>query len=73
MTIDPEFLADLRCPVSGARLFADGGRLIAADPRGRRAYRVEDGAVPILLAEEAESLDETAWRESAARAGEPAA
>lgn len=73
MTIDPEFLADLRCPVSGARLFADGGRLVAADPRGRRAYRVEDGVVPVLLAEEAETLDEAAWRAAAERAGEPVA
>lgn len=71
MPLEPDFLAVLRCPVSRARLVDDGVRLVAVDPRGRRAYRVEDDSFPMLIAEEATTLDEAEWREVMRRAGEP--
>jgi uncharacterized protein YbaR (Trm112 family) len=46
-----DFLLDVvRCPRTGQKLHADGGRLLTED--GRLAYRVEDG-IPVLLPEEA--------------------
>lgn len=71
MKLDAEFLSILRCPESRARLVVDGERLVSVDPRTRRAYRLEDGDIPILVVEESTVLDEAAWREAMARAGEP--
>ena len=68
--LDPEFLAMLRCPVSKARLVAVGARLIAADPQSRRAYRVEDGAIPVLAPDEGEVLPPAEWAELMRAAGE---
>jgi uncharacterized protein YbaR (Trm112 family) len=47
---DMDFLLDVvRCPRTGQKLHAAGGRLVTED--GRLAYRVEDG-IPVLLPEE---------------------
>ena len=51
--LDPEFVADLRCPLSRRPLVLVGSRLLCYE--SRKAYRVEDG-IPVLLIEEAEEL-----------------
>ncbi len=60
----------LRCPVSKARLVAVGGRLVAADPQSRRAYRLEAGNIPVLAPDEGEVLAPAEWAELMRAAGE---
>ena len=46
-----DFLLEVvRCPRTGQKLRADGGRLVTED--GKFAYRIENG-IPVLLAEQA--------------------
>jgi hypothetical protein len=61
MPIDPALLEILRCPDSRAPLVLDGTRLVSTDRKTRRAYRVEDGDLPVMLVEESEVLDEASW------------
>jgi uncharacterized protein YbaR (Trm112 family) len=68
MTIDEGLLEILRCPRSRAPLVVDGERLVSTDPKTRLAYRVEDG-IPNMIADEAEPLEEAAWRELMIRHG----
>ena len=58
MTLDPMLLEILACPDDKGPLlyFADEHALY--NPRIRRRYVVRDG-IPVLLIEEAESIDET--------------
>ena len=68
MSIDPELLALLACPLSRADLVLDGATLVSTDPATRRRYRIDDG-IPVLLLEEAEALDVEAWRAIMSRCG----
>jgi uncharacterized protein YbaR (Trm112 family) len=61
VTIDPELLELLACPLSHARLVQDGPTLVSTDPATRRRYRIDDG-IPVLLVDEAEELDEATWK-----------
>lgn len=58
----------LVCPLSRAPLKFVDGWLVSTDAASRRRYPVEDG-LPILLPEEAEVLDEDAWRAAMAADG----
>ncbi len=69
MPVDPDFLAILRCPESHAALVEVGGRLVSVDPKSRRAYRVMDGDIPVLVVDESEVLDERAWADAMRSAG----
>ena len=51
MTIDPELLAILACPVDHARVREEGAALVCTSC-GRR-YPVRDG-IPVMLADEPE-------------------
>ena len=66
--LDPDFLAILCCPVSRQTLIQQGDWLVSTDPETRLRYPIRDD-IPVLLEEEAEKLDEKAWRE--AMAGSP--
>jgi uncharacterized protein YbaR (Trm112 family) len=68
MPLDPEFFAILVCPLSHADLVQDGDFLVSTDPKTRRRYRI-DGAIPNMLIEESDELDEATWREIMARHG----
>jgi uncharacterized protein YbaR (Trm112 family) len=61
VTIDPELLEMLCCPVSRAPVVQDGETLVSTDPATRRRYRIDDG-IPVMLVEESESLDEAVWQ-----------
>ena len=61
-TLEAEFLAILRCPLSLAELVQDGESLVSKDAETRRRYPITDG-FPVLLIEEAEELSETDWGE----------
>jgi uncharacterized protein YbaR (Trm112 family) len=61
MAIDPELLQLLVCPLSRAPFVQDGDWLVSTDAATRRRYRIDDG-IPVLLVDEAEELDEAAWK-----------
>ncbi len=61
MPIDTGLLAILRCPESRATLVVDGDRLVSTDPATRRAYRIEDGDLAVMVLEESSVLDITEW------------
>jgi uncharacterized protein YbaR (Trm112 family) len=63
----PEFLAILCCPVSRKPLVQQGDWLISTDPEGRLRYPIRN-EIPVLLEEEAEKLDEEAWKNAIAAA-----
>ena len=61
MPIDPVLLDILRCPESHAPRVLDGDRLVSTDRRTRRAYRVDDGCLPVMVIPESDVLDEGTW------------
>lgn len=63
LAFDPaELLPILCCPKSRAPLKLVGEEwLVSTDPVTRLRYRIEDG-IPVLLIEEAETLDEAEWK-----------
>lgn len=67
-TIDPKLVSILVCPQSHAPLVVEGEWLYSTDPATRRRYRIRDG-IPVMIIDESEQLDESAWREVMARHG----
>jgi uncharacterized protein len=67
MSLDPLLREVLACPIDKQALlyFAEDGVLY--NPRLRRVYRVHDG-IPVMLADRAETNDDTAHRDLLARA-----
>ena len=63
LSFDPAALLPiLRCPVSRRPLRLVGEEwLVSTDVATRLRFPIQDG-IPVLLEEEAESLDEDAWR-----------
>lgn len=61
MPIDSALLDILVCPVSKAPLREVDGALVSTDPAARMRYRIE-GAVPVMLVEEADQLSEAEWK-----------
>ena len=61
MSIDPELLELLVCPLSRAELVLDGDTLVSTDAETRRRYRIDDG-IPVMLIDDSEELEEAAWR-----------
>ncbi|HMB70349.1 MAG TPA: hypothetical protein VKU85_13620 [bacterium] len=68
MPLDPELLALLICPESGAVLVQDGETLVSRDPDTRRRYRIEDG-IPVLLLDDSEVLEPGEWQAVMERSG----
>ncbi|HEB84538.1 MAG TPA: hypothetical protein ENI92_06005 [Bacteroidetes bacterium] len=60
MNLDPELLKILVCPETKAPLVQEGDSLVSTDPATRRRYRIEEG-IPVLLIDEAETLEEAEW------------
>ena len=56
-TLDPRLLAVLACPQDKGPLYYLGDESGLYNPRLRRRYHVRDG-IPIMLIDEAETLDE---------------
>ncbi len=61
MPFNKELLNILVCPETKASLVLDGDTLVSTDPHSRRMYRIEDG-IPVMLIDESEQLDESAWQ-----------
>ena len=57
--VDPRLLEILVCPVTKGPLEYDRARNELVSRSARRAYPIRDG-IPIMLAEEARPLDDTA-------------
>ena len=63
----------LCCPVSRKPLrLVDGQALLSTDPEVRLLYPIHDG-IPVLLEEEAETLDQARWQELMDRTAEAGA
>ncbi len=60
--INKELLDILCCPKTKADLVLDGNFLVSVDKETRLRYRIEDD-IPIMLVEEAETLDINEWEE----------
>lgn len=58
MTLDPKLLEILACPEDKGPLLYFGDESALYNPRLKRRYIVRDD-IPIMLVDEAESLDET--------------
>jgi len=61
LPIDPDLFDLLVCPLSRKPLKFVDGRLVSTDAETRRAYRI-DGDIPVMLIDEAETLDRDAWQ-----------
>ncbi|MCP4593691.1 MAG: hypothetical protein GY842_23390 [bacterium] len=59
--LDSELLSILVCPESHARLVLVGEWLYSTDAATRRRYPIRDG-IPIMLMDEAETVDEAEWK-----------
>ncbi|HIA38463.1 MAG TPA: hypothetical protein EYN86_02990 [Planctomycetes bacterium] len=57
-----QLLPSLRCPVSKQPLVLHQQRLVSLDPETRLSYPIRD-RIPVLLAEEAVTLDAEQWHE----------
>ena len=68
MPVDGKLLEILVCPLSHARLVQEGETLVSTDPDTRRRYRIEEG-IPVMLVDESEELDVSAWTEIMKRHG----
>jgi uncharacterized protein YbaR (Trm112 family) len=61
MAFNFEALKDiLVCPQSKAELVLEDDRLVSTDPDTRLSYEIRDG-IPIMLIEEAHTLDVQQW------------
>ncbi len=60
--INQELLDILCCPKTKADLVLDGDFLVSVDSETRLRYRIEDD-IPIMLIEEAETVDVAEWEE----------
>lgn len=60
--ISKNLLDILCCPETKADLVLDDNFLVSVDKETRRRYRIEDD-IPIMLIEEAETLDLDTWSE----------
>jgi uncharacterized protein len=58
-TLDPRLLAVLACPDDKGPLYYLGDRSGLYNPRLRRRYEVREG-IPVMLIDEAETLDQAA-------------
>ena len=67
MQIDPKLMEILVCPLSHAPLREVEGWLVSTDPETRRRYPIRDG-IPVMLIDEAETLDRVAWEAALAAA-----
>jgi uncharacterized protein YbaR (Trm112 family) len=61
MTLDPFLLEILACPEDKGPLLYFPDEQALYNPRLRRRYRIEDG-IPVMLVEEAETVDEAEHR-----------
>lgn len=60
MTIDPQLMEILVCPVSHAPLREIGDWLVSTDAATRRRYPIRDG-IPVMLIDESEVMDQADW------------
>ncbi len=66
MPISEKLLEILACPLSKKPVVMDENWIVSTDPETRRRYPVKDD-IPVMLIEESEEMDESAWKEIMAR------
>jgi uncharacterized protein YbaR (Trm112 family) len=69
MALDPKLLEILACPEDKGPLFYFEQDSFLYNPRLRRRYRIDDD-IPVMLVDEAETLDEAAHASVEAKAAE---
>lgn len=69
MALDPLLLDILACPEDKGPLLYLEDEATLYNPRLRRRYRIEDG-IPVLLVEEAETVDEAEHARLSAKASQ---
>ena len=62
MALHPDLVEILRCPITKAPLVVDGERIVSTDPETRLCYRI-DNDIPVMLIDEAVTLDEKEWQD----------
>jgi uncharacterized protein YbaR (Trm112 family) len=65
--LDRDWVAMLICPETHAPVVQVGDWLYSTDAATRKRYPIRDG-IPVMLADEAETVDEATWRETLAQA-----
>ena len=65
--LDKELLSILACPESHAPLVQVGDWLYSTDAATRKRYPIRDG-IPIMLIDEAETVDEEEWKRTLSEA-----
>lgn len=68
--ISKDLLDILCCPETKADLVLEGDFLISTDKATRRKFRIEDD-IPIMLIDEAETMDIKDWTEIMKKHGKP--
>lgn len=66
MPISEKLLEILACPQTKAPVVLDENWIVSTDPKTRKRYPIKDD-IPVMLIEESEEMDETAWKEIMAR------
>ena len=66
MPISEKLFEILACPLSKKPVVMDENWIVSTDPETRRRYPVKDD-IPVMLIEESEEMDESAWKEIMAR------
>jgi uncharacterized protein YbaR (Trm112 family) len=66
--LDPHLLDILVCPETKAPVVLVGDWLYSTDEKSRRRYPVREG-IPIMLIDEAETVDEAEYKRVMAQAG----
>jgi len=68
LPFDQDLFDLLVCPLARTPLVWVEGRLVSTDSTTRRAYRVE-GDIPVMLIDEAATLEEAEWKRLMALGG----
>lgn len=66
--VSEKLLAILACPKTKAPVVQDGDWIVSTDPETRLRYPIRDD-IPVMLIDEAEAMDEAAWRDVMRRHG----
>jgi len=70
MGVPEDLLEILACPETKAPVVLEGEWIVSTDPATRRRYPVKDD-IPIMLIEEAETMDEEEWKAVMEKHGRP--
>lgn len=62
MSVNPQLLEILACPLTRKPVVEDEGWIVSTDPETRKRYPIRD-EIPVMLIEESEEMSPEAWQE----------